>query len=379
MSCHPLPSLALVAALAPLGLSQAASSRPPTTASVQVSEVVGGLQHPWALAFLPDGSALITERPGTLRLLRDGKLSPPISGVPEVYAQGQGGLLDVALSPGFAQDRLVYLAYAQSGEGKSGTAVGRAQLSPDGTALTGFREIFRQLPKLSTGNHYGSRLAFDKTGHLFIALGENNQRPTAQDLDKLQGKIVRLRPDGGVPQDNPFTAQKQARPEIWSYGHRNPQGLAVNPWSGALWEHEHGPRGGDEINIVKRGANYGWPLATHGINYSGLKIPEAKGADLPSGEPARYWWAKSPAISGMAFYDAPTYPQWKHSLFIGALADESLIRLTLDGDDIVAEERLLKDLGARIRDVRVGPDGAVYVLTDAREGALLRVTPAAPK
>lgn len=242
--------------------------------------------------------------------------------------------------------------------------------------LGDFTVIFRQLPKLSTGHHYGSRLAFDKNGHLFVALGENNQRPTAQDLTKLQGKVVRLNLDGAVPDDNPFVTDKQARPEIWSYGHRNPQGLAVNPWTGALWEHEHGPRGGDELNVIERGANYGWPLATHGINYSGLRIPEAAGTDLDGGAAPKYWWAKSPAISGMAFYDAPTYPQWRRSLFIGALADQSLIRLTLDGDNVVAEERMLKDLGARIRDVRVGPDGAVYVLTDAAQGSLLRLTPA---
>ncbi|AHV91841.1 PQQ-dependent sugar dehydrogenase [Bordetella holmesii] len=376
MSCHRFLWLSVVVGTFSLGAAHASTSLTPTAANVRVTEVARGLEHPWALAFLPDGSALITERPGVLRQLRAGKLSEPIKGVPQVYAQGQGGLLDVALSPGFAQDRLVYLAFSQAGDGKSGTAVGRGRLSEDGMTLGDFTVIFRQLPKLSTGHHYGSRLAFDKNGHLFVALGENNQRPTAQDLTKLQGKVVRLNLDGAVPDDNPFVTDKQARPEIWSYGHRNPQGLAVNPWTGALWEHEHGPRGGDELNVIERGANYGWPLATHGINYSGLRIPEAAGTDLDGGAAPKYWWAKSPAISGMAFYDAPTYPQWRRSLFIGALADQSLIRLTLDGDNVVAEERMLKDLGARIRDVRVGPDGAVYVLTDAAQGSLLRLTPA---
>ncbi|AKQ55598.1 exported dehydrogenase [Bordetella hinzii] len=377
MLCHWSRRIALAIGFLSLGPVQAAPR--PAPAAVQVSEVASGLSHPWALAFLPDGSALITERPGSLRLWRGGRLSPPIPGLPKVYAESQGGLLDVALSPGFAQDRLVYLAYAEAGDGKSGTAVGRGRLSEDGTTLADFTVIFRQVPKLSRGQHYGARLAFDRQGYLFVSLGENNDRPTAQDLDKLQGKIVRLRADGTVPGDNPFHGDKRVRPEIWSYGHRNPQGLAFNPWSGALWEHEHGPRGGDEVNIIQRGANYGWPLATHGINYSGLKIPEAKGTKLAGGAEPLYWWEKSPAVSGMAFYDAQAYPQWKHSLFIGALADQALIRLTLEGDKVAAEERLLKDRGARIRDVRVGPDGAVYVLTDAPQGALLRVTPGEAK
>lgn len=358
-----------------LPAAQAVESLKPSSGAVQVQEVVRGLEHPWGLSFLPDGSALVTERPGRLRLLRDGKLSAPIAGVPKVYAQSQGGLLDVVLSPDFARDRLVYLSYSEEGDGKSGTAVGHGRLSEDGTQLSDFKVIFRQLPKLSGGQHYGSRLVFDGKGYLFISLGENNQRPTAQDLDKHQGKIVRLKVDGQVPQDNPFVSQKGAKPEIWSYGQRNPQGLALNPWTGALWQNEHGPRGGDELNIIERGANYGWPLATRGINYSGLKIPEAKGETLAGGTEPIYWWAKSPGVSGMAFYDARQHPQWQHSVFIGALAEALLIRLKLDGDKIVAEERLLADRKDRIRDVRVGPDGAVYVLTDAPDGAVLRLTP----
>jgi len=367
--------LALTLSAACAAPAQEASESPSVPA--RVTAVVGGLDHPWAMAFLPDGGMLITERSGSLRLLRvPGGLSKPLAGVPKVYARGQGGLLDVALSPDFAKDRYVYLSYAESDGSKSGTAVGRGRLSADGAALEDFRVLFRQEPKLSSGQHYGSRLVFDRKGYLYISLGENNQRPTAQDLDKLQGKVVRLNADGSVPQDNPFVGRAGARPEIWSYGHRNPQGMALNPWSGELWENEHGPRGGDEINLVRPGKNYGWPLATYGINYSGLAIPEAKGETLPGMEPPLYWWPKSPAISGMAFYDADRFPAWRNSVFIGALANQNLIRLTLDGDKVVAQERLLVDRKSRIRDVRQGPDGYVYVLTDASPGELLRVAPA---
>jgi glucose/arabinose dehydrogenase len=317
---------------------------------------------------------LVTERPGRLRVVDgDGQLSKPLDGVPDVYAQGQGGLLDVRLSPDFPQDRLVYLIYAEAGDGKAGTTVGRGRLEEDLSGLQDFTVIFRQQPKLSTGIHFGSRLVFDRDGQLFIALGENNQRPTAQDLDKLQGKLVRIHPDGRVPEGNPFMDTEGARPEIWSYGHRNQQGAALNPWSGELWTHEHGPRGGDEINIPKPGRNYGWPLATHGINYSGQPIPEAKGEAAEGTEPPHHVWEISPGISGMAFYDAKRFPQWQRNLFIGALVDQSLIRLQLDGDKVVHDERLLKDMGARIRDVRLGPDGYLYLLTDSSSGKLLRV------
>jgi glucose/arabinose dehydrogenase len=341
-----------------------------------VSQVVAGLEHPWSMAFLPDRqSLLVTERPGRLRLVTlQGSLSEPISGVPAVYARSQGGLLDVALSPEFAQDRLVYLSYAEAGEGgRAGTAVGRGKLSTDKRRLEGFEVIFRQLPKLSSGAHFGSRLVFDRDGYLFIALGENNQRSTAQDLDKLQGKVVRLHPDGKVPRDNPFVGQADVRPEIWSYGHRNQQGAALNPRTGQLWTHEHGPRGGDEINIPRAGKNYGWPLATHGVNYSFLPIPEAQGKAVEGTEAPHYVWEKSPAISGMAFYDGERLAAWRGNLFIGALAGQALIRLELRGDRVVHEERLLEQLDARIRDVRQGPDGYLYVLTDASNGQLLRL------
>jgi glucose/arabinose dehydrogenase len=344
--------------------------------TLQVTQLVGGLEHPWSMAFLPDGeSVLVTERPGRLRIATlQGGLSEPISGVPAVYARGQGGLLDVLLSPDFAEDRLVYLSYAEAGDaGYAGTAVGRAKLSLDNRQLHGFEVIFRQLPKLSSGVHFGSRLVFDREGFLFIALGENNQRSTAQDLDKLQGKVVRLHPDGTVPRDNPFVGRPGVRPEIWSYGHRNQQGAALNPWTGQLWTHEHGPRGGDEINIPLAGKNYGWPLATHGVNYSFLPIPEAQGKAVAGTESPHHVWAKSPAISGMAFYDGERFAAWRGNLFIGALVGRALIRLELRGDQVVHEERLLEPLDARIRDVRQGPDGYLYVLTDAAKGQLLRL------
>jgi glucose/arabinose dehydrogenase len=372
-----MPRLCLLALLCTLLLTPAvqAAQYSSEKGPLQVDQMAGGLEHPWALAFLPDGQGmLITERPGRLRLFADGQLSEPLGGLPKVFARGQGGLLDVALSPQFAADRLVYLSYAEAGDdGQAGTAVGRGRLSADLRRLEDFRVIFRQQPKLSTGIHFGSRLVFDRDGHLFIALGENNQRPTAQALDKLQGKLVRLYPDGHVPEDNPFVERAGARPEIWSYGHRNQQGAALNPWTGRLWTHEHGPRGGDEINIPEPGRNYGWPLATHGINYSFLPIPEARGKTVEGTEPPHYVWEKSPAISGMAFYDAGRFPAWQHSLFIGALVDRCLIRLELDGERIVHEERLLEDLDTRIRDVRQGPDGYLYLLTDETDGKLLRL------
>ncbi|WP_065257937.1 PQQ-dependent sugar dehydrogenase [Pseudomonas bananamidigenes] len=345
--------------------------------TLEVTTIAQGLAHPWALAFLPDRQGmLVTERPGNLRVVgADGKLSAPIDGVPKVWAKGQGGLLDVVLSPDFKQDRLVYLSYAEGGGAgdKAGTAVGRGRLSDDLKTLKDFNVIFRQEPKLSVGNHFGSRLVFDRDGYLFITLGENNDRPTAQDLDKLQGKVVRIYPDGKVPDDNPFVGQSGVRPEIWSYGHRNPQGAALNPWNGTLWENEHGPRGGDEVNIIERGKNYGWPLATHGINYSMQPIPEARGKTVEGTVAPHHVWEKSPGVTGMTFYDADRFKAWQHNAFIGALATQELIRLQFDGDKVVHEERLLGDLKQRIRDVRQGLDGYLYVLTDESDGALYKV------
>ncbi|GAB7195561.1 PQQ-dependent sugar dehydrogenase [Dickeya oryzae] len=345
-------------------------------AAPTVTVLQDNLDHPWSLAFLPDDQGLLlTERSGQLRRWQAGKgLSAPIDGVPTVFAHSQGGLLDVVLSPNFRQDRRVYLSYAEAGpQGLAGTTVGFGVLSDDMQRLNHFTVIFRQLPKRSTGAHFGGRMVFDKQGHLFIALGENQQRMLAQDLGSLQGKLVRLTPDGGVPIDNPFVNHSGARPEIWAYGLRNPQGLALNPWSGDVWESEHGPRGGDEINIPQPGENDGWPLATYGIDYSGQKIPEFQGAEVAGTTQPVYYWKVSPAISGMAFYNSSRFPAWRHSLFIGALAGTSLIRLSLEGDRIVSQERLLTELGERIRDVRVGPDGYLYVLTDQDNGKLLKV------
>lgn len=336
--------------------------------------VATGLVNPWSLAFLPDERMLVTERPGRLRYVsKSGELSAPISGVPAVFATGQGGLLDVVLSPDFATDSMIYLSYAEASEDgeKAGTAVARGRLQ--GNALVDVKRIYQQQPKLSTGAHFGSRLVFDGNGHLFITQGENNQRPTSQELEKLQGKLIRINPDGSIPEDNPFVGRDDARPEIFSYGHRNMQGAALNPQTNVLWTSEHGPRGGDELNIPQAGKNYGWPIITYGINYSGLKIPEAVGPSKEGLEQPIHYWAKSPGLSGMAFATAKS--AWQGNLFQGSLAERNLIRLELDGNKAGHEERLLGKMAQRIRDVREGPDGAIYVLTDETDGALLKLTP----
>lgn len=345
---------------------------PAQPSRIAITEVASGLQVPWGLAFLPDGRMLVTERPGSLRYVAaDGSLSEPISGVPEVHAQGQGGLLDVALSPDFERDALVYLSYAEPGaDGKATTALGRGRLAGD--RIEDWQVIFRQEPRIASGHHFGSRIVFDRDGYLFLALGENNERPTSQKLDHLQGKVVRLHQDGSVPQDNPFVGRDDARPEIWSYGHRNQQGAALNPATGVLWTSEHGPRGGDEVNIPQPGKNYGWPLATYGINYSGQPIPEAIGTSAPDTEQPNYYFERSPGLSGMTFYTHERFPAWQGNLFLGGLATMDLIRLQLDGDAVVAEERLLGERKTRVRDVRQGPDGYLYVLSEA-DGKILRV------
>ena len=342
---------------------------------MEVTEVARGLEHPWAMAFLPDGSLLVTERAGRLRKVgTDGSISAPLAGVPTVFAEGQGGLLDVALSPNFANDQRVYLSYAEPGEnGSAGTAVAYGTLGAAG--LENLKVIYQQQPKLVGPNHFGSRLAFDGQGHLFISQGERNDRPTSQKLDMLQGKLVRLDLEGNIPKGNPFVGQAGARPEIWSYGHRNMQGMAIDPRTGKLWQSEHGPRGGDEINLPQPGKNYGWPIITHGINYSGMRIPEAVGSAKEGMEPPYHVWEKSPGLSGMAFYTGRPGNPWNDSLFLGSLAESNLIRLTLQGDKIVGEERLLKEAGERVRDVRVGPDDNLYVLTDEEDGKLLRIQP----
>ena len=350
-------------------------------ADVQVQVLQDKLDHPWSVAFLPDNQTLlITERAGQLRSWQPGKgLSQPISGVPNVWANRQGGLLDVVLAPDFAQSRRVWLSYTTAdAQGRAGGVVGYGHLSEDNRQLSDFKVVLEQTPKLSSGANIGTRLAFDAQGFLFIAFGDNFSSLSAQQLDKLSGKIVRLTQNGDVPADNPFVQRKDARAEIWSYGMRNPQGLAFNPWTQQMWESEHGPRGGDEVNIPQKGQNYGWPLATYGIDYSGQKVPEAQGTHVAGTEQPQFWWKVSPAISGMAFYNSARFPQWKNSLFIGALKEKSLIRLRVNGEKVVEEQRLLGDRGERIRDVRQGPDGYLYVLTDEANGKLLKVGLAEP-
>jgi len=349
-------------------------------ANAKVEELAAGLDHPWSLAFLPgQQAALITERSGQLRLWRANKgLSKPLAGLPKVWVAGQAGLWDVRLAPDFASSRRVYLSFAQQGDkGQANAALGYGRLAEDGSGLKDFKTIFVQQPALSSGINLGGRLAFDSQGNIFMSTGDNNQRMSAQRLDSLKGKILRLTPEGGIPQDNPLVNKPAAKGEIWTYGNRNAQGLAINPWSHALWETEHGPRGGDEVNLPQAGKNYGWPLATYGINYSGQPIPEAKGTHLNGAEDPLYYWPISPALSGMAFYNTSKFPQWDHSLFIGALAGKSLIRLTLQGNKIIAEERLLSERSERIREVQLGEDGYIYVLTDESNGKLLKVAPGA--
>lgn len=361
----------------PVASADPARTLPSQAGALQVRPIASGLDHPWAVAVLPGGDFLVTERPGRLRrIAADGTVSAPIAGVPTVFAQGQGGLLDVVLDPDFARNRRIWLSFAEPGEGDTaGTAVATATLGD--AALTDVGVIYRQLPKLEGGNHFGSRIAFDGKGHVFISQGERNERAMAQDLEVLQGKLVRLNIDGTQPSDNPFASGVGVRKAIWSYGHRNMQGMAVDPRTGTLWQSEHGPRGGDELNLPQAGKNYGWPVITHGINYSGLKIPEAEGKAKAGMEQPHHFWEKSPALSGMAFYTGHASSAWKDSLLLGALADRNLIRLTLEGDRIVGEERLLGDLEKRIRDVRVAADGKVYVLTDEDDGQLLELVPPA--
>lgn len=347
--------------------------------AIRVTTVADGLDRPWGLAFLPDGSLLVTEKPGRLRHVgADGTLSPPLGGVPAVDARGQGGLLDVTLHPDFAANRLVYLSYAEAGDGGNGTAVARGALAGDNAALTGVEVVFRQRPKLPGTMHFGSRIVFDADGHLFVTLGERSEprfRGQAQDLNSHLGKVVRLHDDGGVPADNPFVGRDGALPEIWSYGHRNPQAAAINPVSGILWAIEHGPRGGDELNIVEPGVNYGWPVVSLGVNYDGS--PVGSGAARAEGmRDAIYSWTPVIAPSGMIFYGGDAFPEWQGDLFVGGLRSTALVRLELDGDRVTHEERLLEALGARIRDVAEGPDGAIYVITDAGNGAILRLAPA---
>jgi glucose/arabinose dehydrogenase len=342
--------------------------------ALRVVKLVEGLEHPWGLAFLPDGRLLITERPGRLRIVQDGKLLPqPVAGLPPVAAQGQGGLLDVALHPRFADNGLVYLSYAARGADGVGTEVARGRLA--GGRLENVEVIFRQQPKGSTGRHFGSRLVFDRDGLLYVTLGDRGEQERAQRPDDHAGSVIRIHDDGRVPQDNPFVGKPGWRPEKYTLGNRNIQGAALHPQTGLLWTHEHGPQGGDEINVIRPGVNYGWPVITYGVNYGiGTRIGE--GTAKPGMAQPLHYWVPSIAPSGMAFYTGERFPRWRGDLFVGALRDEMLVRLRLNGEKVVAEERLLRGVLGRIRDVRNGPDGYLYLLTDEPRGVLARLEPA---
>ena len=366
---------AIAAALSPV---EAQAPRSPTPASVQgvvdVQTMVKGLEHPWSLAFLPDKRMLVTERPGRLRVVgADGRVSEPLAGVPQVYASGQGGLLDVVLSPTFDKDRLVYLSFAEPGEGGASTAVARSRLGKRGLENT--QVIWRQQPKVSGSNHWGSRIVFRPDGTLFVTLGERfNYSEKAQDLSATLGKVVRINPDGSAPRDNPFVDRAGARPEIWSYGHRNVQAAALHPETGQLWTVEHGARGGDELNHPQAGKNYGWPVISYGTHYSFLKIGE--GTAKEGMEQPVYYWDPVIAPSGMVFYTGDLFAGWKSNILVGSLTPGGLVRLVMKDGKVAQEERYLGDLRERIRDVRQASDGSLYLLTDAGNGKILRVIPA---
>jgi len=343
--------------------------------------VVSGLSHPWGLAFLPgfdnEGRMLVTERDGRVRLVNTrGDVGPPVGGVPEVDARGQGGLLDVVLDPKFSENRWIYFSYSEpAGRGTNSTAVARARLEANGLQgqLLDVQVIFRQAPRFPSTAHFGSRLVFARDGRMFITLGDRfSRRDDAQMLDNHHGKVVRIEADGRVPADNPFVKRAGALPEIWSLGHRNVQGAALHPHSGELWTHEHGPQGGDEVNVSEAGRNYGWPVITYGAEYvTGRTIGE--GTAKPGMEQPLVHWIPSIAPSGMAFLTSDRYPGWKGDLFVGALRGQLLVRLQLDGRRVVKQERLLQDYNQRIRDVRQGPDGYLYLLTDAGDGRIVRL------
>jgi len=374
------PLLAL-ASLLPLLAAPAAARAQERAASAafRATDFATGLERPWGGAFLPDGRLLVTERPGRMRLVgRDGRVSEPLDGVPPVEARGQGGLLDVALSPTFARDRTLFWSFSEPRGGGNATSVARGVLSADRTRLDSVRVILRARPAYDGGLHFGSRLAFGTDGMLYVTLGDRSDtpmRPHAQRLDSHMGKILRVRPDGTAPSDNPFAGRAGALPEIWSLGHRNVQAAAMDA-SGRLWEIEHGTRGGDELNLVEKGKNYGWPLAAYGIEYGGGPIRSALGAAAvtrPGTEQPVYYWDPVIAPSGATFYTGAAFPQWRGNLFVGALGQQRLVRLVLDGRRVVGEEHLLEDRKQRVRDVRQGADGLLYVVTD--QGELWRIAP----
>ena len=372
--------LAWLLACAP-GPVQGQAPRSPTPDSVkglvQVQTIAKRLEHPWGLEFLPDKRMLVTERPGRLRIVgTDGRLSEPLTGLPQVYARGQGGLLDVALSPTFDKDRLVYVSFAEAGEGGAWTAVARGRLGERGLENT--QVVWRQQPKVSGSNHWGSRIVFRPDGTLFVTLGERfNHSERAQDLSATLGKVVRINPDGSAPRDNPFVNRSGARPEIWSTGHRNVQAAALHPETGQLWTVEHGARGGDELNHPEAGKNYGWPVISYGTHYTLLKIGE--GTAKPGMEQPVYYWDPVIAPSGMAIYTGDLFVGWKGNFLIGSLTPGGLVRLVLKDGNVAQEERYLGELRERIRDVRQAPDGSLYLLTDSGDGQILRITPVAKR
>jgi glucose/arabinose dehydrogenase len=342
---------------------------------LRVVTLTEGLEYPWSLAWLPDGRMLVTERPGRLRIAAaDGRLSErPVRGLPAIEAYGQGGLFDVAVHPDFADNHFVYLAYAGPGADGIGTELARARLVED--HLEDLEVLFRQTPKGRTGRHFGGRIVLDGKGHVFLTLGERGEQERAQRLDDHAGSVIRLYDDGRVPEDNPFVGRAGVRPEKFTIGNRNQQGAALHPVTGALWTHEHGPQGGDEINVIRAGANYGWPIVTYGANYgTGTRIGE--GTAKAGMEQPLHYWVPSIGPSGMAFYSGDRFPRWKGDLLVGALRDQMLVRLRFDGERFVHEERMLKHALGRIRDVRVGPDDCVYLLTDESKGVIARLEPA---
>jgi len=349
----------------------------PFKVETKVETVVSGLEHPWGMAFLPDGRILVTERAGRLRIVERGKLlASPVSGLPTIEPIGQGGLLDIVLHPDYQNNGWLYFSYAEPAEGffttDYGTAVARAKL--DGNRLKELQVIFSMNKKSGGGRHFGSRLIFDRDNFLYITTGDRGERERAQDLGDHAGSVIRLHDDGRIPADNPFVKTEGAHAEIYSYGHRNPQGMALHPTTGEVWLHEHGPQGGDEINRILPGRNYGWPVITYGENYvTGTRIGE--GTHKPGMEQPLYQWTPSIAPSGMAFYTGDAFKEWRGNLFVGALKFQLLVRLELDGNKVVNEQRLLERQLGRIRDVRNGPDGFLYLLTDADEGAIVRLLP----
>ena len=343
----------------------------------RVVTLLPGLENPWSVAFLPDGRMLVTERAGHLRLVGpDFRLAAqPIEGLPEIVERGQGGLFDVVLHPQYAQNGWIYWAYNAPGPGGWGTALARGKLQ--GQRMTEVQVLFSMQPKTRSSQHFGGRIVFDKAGMLYLTLGDRGDKDRAQKLDDHAGSVIRLHDDGRVPADNPFTKRSGALPEKWTLGNRNMQGAALHPQTGELWTHEHGPQGGDEVNVMRSGFNYGWPVITYGVNY-GLGTRIGEGQSKPGMVQPLHVWVPSIAPSGMAFVSGSQFPQWQGDLLVGALRGQMLVRLVLDGEKVLREERLLQGRVGRIRDVRMGPDGLVYLLSDGPDGALMRLEPVKP-